>query len=100
MSFSKTVSVVAALASIFGAGAAGFKLAQDSQTPQTNPLEQRITELESELKTAKEQVVNVNPPTPVVLPQTQPQVQPQITPIPPQLPPNPVPPAAPQPPTP
>lgn len=103
MSFSKTISVFAALASIFGAGAAGFKLAQDSQTPQTNPLEQRITELESELKTAKEQVVNTNPPTPVVLPQQQPQVQiPQATPSPPQLPtstPAPTPPA-PQPPTP
>ena len=42
MSFSKTVSVVAALASIFAAGATGLKLAQDEnqeQQSQTAPLE-------------------------------------------------------------
>ena len=102
MSFSKTVSVVAALTSIFGAAAAGYKLSQDSQVNQTqpNPLEERIVQLEKELEEAKTQVTNVNPPTPAVLPQTQTQVQPQVTPTPPQLPPNPVPPAAPQPPTP
>lgn len=103
MSFSKTVSVVAALASIFSVGVASWKLSEQIKTEQTSPLEQRIDELESELKTAKEQVVNTNPPTPVVLPQQQPQVQiPQATPSPPQLPtstPAPTPPA-PQPPTP
>ena len=74
-----------------------YKLSQDNQTisPQTNSLEQRIIELESELKTAKEQVLNVNPPNPVQLPQQQQQkfnpppavilpqpVQPTITPPP------------------
>ena len=44
MNFSKTVSVVAALASIFAAGATGWKLAQDNQVqePQSTPLEQKI----------------------------------------------------------
>ena len=73
MSFSKTVSVVAALASIFGAGAAGFKLAQDSQNVNSQndqtKYEERITELQEQVSNLQKQTVNVNPPAPVTLPQ-------------------------------
>jgi hypothetical protein len=62
MSFSKTVSVFAALASIFAAGAAGWKLANENQTKpaeeinQTydqhiNNLQQKISELEQKTTT-------------------------------------------------
>jgi hypothetical protein len=70
MSFTKTISVFAALASIFGAGAAGWKLSQDSQTPeQPNVYEQRIDELEKKLEETKKQSVPVTIATPVALPQ-------------------------------
>ncbi len=63
MSFSKTISVCAALASIFGAGAAGWKLTQESQAPQpveqpkqdVSVFEEKINELEEQLKEVKEQ---------------------------------------------
>jgi type II secretory pathway component PulC len=78
MSFSKTISVCAALASIFGAGAAGWKLTQESQTkPVEQPkqdvsvFEEKINELEEQLKEVKEQ------PKPVVV------QQPAIPPLPP-----------------
>ena len=105
MSFSKTVSVCAALASIFAAGTAGYKLSQTSQvnqTQETSSYEQRISELEKELENAKTQVTNTNPPAPVVLPQPS-TFKP---PVPVQLPPPPTststpePPATPQPPSP
>ena len=38
MSFSKTISVFAALASIFAAGATGWKLAQDNQVQEPQSL--------------------------------------------------------------
>jgi len=87
MSFSKTVSVFAALASIFAAGAAGWKLANENQTKpaeeinQTydqhiNNLQQKISELEQ--KTT----------TPVVTPPSQ---LPQPIQTPPPLPPVPEP---------
>ena len=40
MSFSKTVSVFAALASIFAAGAAGWKLANENQTKPAEEINQ------------------------------------------------------------
>lgn len=91
--FQSTISVVAALASIFGAGAAGWKLAQDSEVKTTespdNPIvqtyEQHITELQKEVSTLKEQAVNVNPPNPVRLPE--PPVNTQQSPKPTVLPP-------------
>lgn len=64
MSFSKTVSVCAALCSIFGAAAAGYKLSQESQTPPVEQIQQqpdvsefeeKITQLEEQLNQVKEQ---------------------------------------------
>ena len=55
MSFSKTVSVFAALASIFAAAATGYKLAQDNEakppepTDQTSNYEQNINQLQQEI---------------------------------------------------
>ena len=78
MSFSKTISVFAALASIFGAGAAGWKLSQDNQNapevPKQNSeiqteYENRITELQQKVSGLQQQLVNTNPPTPVKLPE-------------------------------
>ncbi len=45
MSISKTVSVVAALTSIFAAGATGWKLADTQKDVPLNPLDQKIIEL-------------------------------------------------------
>jgi len=88
MSFSKTISVVAALASIFGAGAAGWKLSQESQVKPaedvTTKYENQITELRQQVDTLQKQTTNVNPPPAVVLPQ--PQVQQQVAPAPTPLP--------------
>ena len=86
MSFTKTISTVAALASIFGAGAAGFKLAQDSQSVDNQntqtKYEERITELQQQVSNLQQQTKNVNPPTPVTLPQATPEKQvPPATPI-------------------
>jgi hypothetical protein len=53
--FQSTVSTVAALASIFAAGAAGWKLAQNTQPPM--PAEEMVEELRqkvAELKARKE----------------------------------------------
>ena len=87
MSFSKTVSVVAALASIFAAGATGWKLAQDDnqeQQSQTATLEQKIQELEKKLEEPKQQPIT-SIPAPVTLPPT------QVPELPPATPPPPVP---------
>jgi hypothetical protein len=80
MSFSKTVSVCAALASIFAAGAAGWKLANENQsqpieqTKDVSAFEEKINQLEEELKQVKEQ------PKPVVI--QQPTVLPPLPPVP------------------
>ena len=61
MSFSKTVSVFAALASIFAAGAAGWKLANENQsqpveqTKDVSAFEEKINDLEKQLEEVKEQ---------------------------------------------
>ncbi len=97
MSFSKTISVVAALASIFGAGAAGWKLANENQTKPVEEVntkyEQHITELQQKIATLEQQTTNVNPPAPVPLPQVS--VAPQTAPKPAILPPVAAPPAPP-----
>jgi len=97
MSFSKTVSVVAALASIFAAGATGWKLADTQKEVPLSSLDQKVMELEKKLEEVKEPQVApdsgvqqpITPP-PVVLPQPitpAPQVvQPPLTPPPPVLP--------------
>jgi len=83
MSFSKTVSVCAALASIFAAGAAGWKLANENQSqPQpvveeaqnVSAFEEKINDLEKQLEEVKEQ------PKPVVV--QQPPVLPPLPPVP------------------
>jgi hypothetical protein len=80
MSFSKTVSVCAALASIFAAGAAGWKLANENQsqpveqTKDVSAFEEKINNLEKQLEEVKEQ------PKPVVV--QQPTVLPPLPPVP------------------
>lgn len=84
MSFTKTISIFAALASIFGAGAAGWKLAQDDNQ-QPKIYEERIQQLEEQLK--QTQQPNLQVPQPTILPPTQTQV-PQLPPPPPPVPPE------------
>lgn len=88
--FQSTVSIVAALLSIFGAGAAGWKLAQGSSDVPPSALDQKIEELEKKLEEA-----TAGSPAPVV--ETQPQQQqvankpePPVMPIFPPTPPAPV----------
>jgi len=93
MSFSKTVSVVAALTSIFAAGATGWKLADTQKEVPLSPLDQKVMELEKKLEevTVKEpQVISPQPvvPQPVTLPAPISQTVPQpVTPTSPVLPP-------------
>ena len=89
MSFSKTVSVVAALASIFAAGATGWKLADSQKDIPLSPLDQKVMELEKKLEEVKEPQVAPDsgvqqPITPPVQVVSQP-----VTPPPPVLPPTP-----------
>jgi len=86
MSFSKTVSVVAALASIFAAGATGWKLADTQKEVPLGSLDQKVMELEKKLEGVKEP--QVAPDSGVQQPITPgPQVvQPSLTPPPPVLP--------------
>ena len=88
MSFSKTVSVFAALASIFAAGATGWKLADSQKEVPLSPLDQKVMELEKKLEEATtqkplEQVAQpqqTTAPQPVILPPVTPP-----PPVPPQL---------------
>ena len=89
MSFSKTVSVVAALASIFAAGATGWKLADSQKNVPLSPLDQKVMELEKKLVEVTEPQVAPDsgiqqPITPPVQVVSQP-----VTPPPPVLPPTP-----------
>jgi len=77
MSFSKTVSVCAALTTIFLAAGTGYKLSQDTQKEvPLSSLDQKVMELEKKLAEVKEPQVApdsgvqqpITPP-PVVLPQ-------------------------------
>jgi len=75
MSFSKTVSVFAALASIFAAGAAGWKLSRDNTPQDTSVFEKKIVELEKKLEETQQPQVTPEPvklPAPVVQPAPQP----------------------------
>ena len=87
MSFSKTVSVVAALASIFAAGATGWKLADSQKNVPLSPLDQKVMELEKKLVEVTEPQVAPVVPQPITLP-AQVVTQP-VTPPPPVLPPTP-----------
>jgi hypothetical protein len=88
MSFSKTVSVFAALASIFAAGATGWKLSDSQKEVPLSPLDQKVMELEKKLDQAQQPQVA---PEPVILPTPQPQLPQTSQTPPPQLPPPPVP---------
>jgi type II secretory pathway component PulC len=83
MSFSKTISVFAALASIFGAGAAGWKLSQENQTKPVevqqdiSVFENKINELEKKLEEAEKPQEQ-----PVIVQQPQPQILPPLPPMP------------------
>jgi len=75
MSFSKTISVFAALASIFGAGITGWKLAEESKNPPpVDAFEEKISELEKQIEETKKPVEQVTQPQvqevqqPVILP--------------------------------
>ncbi len=88
MSFSKTVSVVAALTSIFAAGATGWKLADTQKDVPLSPLDQKVMELEKKLEEVTVKEPQVIPPQPVNFPAPIAQTVTQsITPTPPVLPP-------------
>jgi hypothetical protein len=84
MSFSKTVSVFAALASIFAAGATGWKLADSQKEVPLTPLDQKVMELEKKLEEAQQPQVA---PEPVKLPAPIVQTVPQLPVLPPPPPP-------------
>ena len=92
MSFSKTVSVVSALTTIFLAAGAGYKLADTQKDVPLSPLDQKVMELERKLIEVTEPQVApvVQQPAPPVLPPAQVVTQ-SVTPPPPVLPPAPVP---------
>lgn len=89
--FQSTISVVAALASIFGAGAAGWKLAQESNVKPAEEVpvqyETHITELQKEISDLKQQTTSTTPPTEELLPEST--VVKPATPLPVPLPPLP-----------
>ena len=88
MSFSKTVSVVSALTTIFLAAGAGYKLADTQKDVPLSPLDQKVMELERKLIEVTEPQVAPVVPQPITLP-AQVVTQP-VTPPPPVLPPAPV----------
>ena len=85
MSFTKTISAVAALASIFGVSIAGYKLAEGSANTLKPTLEEKIIQLEKQLEEVKTQkpVEQVVQPEPVVAPPPEPVILPPLTPPPP-----------------
>ena len=86
MSFTKTVSIVAALSSIFGVSVAGYKLAEGSANTPSPILEEKIIQLEKQLEEVKTQkpVVEAQPqPQPLQLPAPEPVILPPLTPPPP-----------------
>lgn len=84
MSFSKTISVVAALASIFSVGLASWKISEDIKNEQTAPLEQKIQELERKLEEPAPPVEQVAQPQ--VQAVQQPVILPPVAPLPPPVP--------------
>lgn len=101
MSFSKTISVVAALGSIFSVGLASWKISDEIKKDQTSPLEQKITELENQLKEKETQPQITQAPLVAPAAAQLPPSQPQTTPPPVTLPSPPIQqqPTAPPPPT-
>lgn len=85
MSFSKTISTIAALASIFGAGAAGWKLAESNSQQPPTMLDEKINQLDQKLEelSKPEPAPVVVQETPQVLtPAPQPATLPPVTPPP------------------
>ena len=90
MSFTKTISTVAALSSIFAAGAAGWKLADINSNQPPPALDQRIEQLEKQLVEAQQQPEETAAPAPIKLPPAPPQQVPTPAILPPVTPPPPV----------
>lgn len=95
--FQSTISTVAALASIFGAATAGWKLAEANSTNPPTVLDQKIEQLDQKLEDlSKPEVVAETPaphpveepPQPPLTPAPQPAILPPV----PQTPPPPLPP--------
>jgi hypothetical protein len=83
MSFTKTVSIVASLASIFGVSVAGYKLAEGSANIPSPILEEKIIQLEKQLEEVKTQKPVVEVVQPLQLPAPEPVILPPVTPPPP-----------------
>jgi hypothetical protein len=83
MSFTKTVSIVAALSSIFGVSVAGYKLAEGSTNTIQPALEEKIIQLEKQLEEVKTQKPVVEVAQPLQLPAPEPVILPPVTPPPP-----------------
>jgi hypothetical protein len=83
MSFTKTVSIVAALSSIFGVSVAGYKLAESSVNNIQPTLEEKITQLEKQLEEVKTQKSVEKVVQPLQLPAPEPAILPPATPPPP-----------------
>jgi hypothetical protein len=83
MSFTKTVSIVAALSSIFGVSVAGYKLAESSTNTIQPALEEKITQLEKQLEEVKTQKSVEQVAQPLQLPAPEPVILPPVTPLPP-----------------
>ena len=81
MSFTKTISAVAALASIFGVSVAGYKLAESSANTPPSALDERIIQLEKQLEEVTSQKPVVEVAQPLQLPA--PIILPPVTPLPP-----------------
>jgi hypothetical protein len=83
MSFTKTVSIVAALSSIFGVSVAGYKLAEGSTNTPSPILEEKIIQLEKQLEEVKTQKPVEQVVQPLRLPAPEPVILPPLTPPPP-----------------
>jgi hypothetical protein len=83
MSFTKTVSIVAALSSIFGVSVAGYKLAEGSANIPPSALDERIMQLEKQLEEVTSQKPVVEVAQPLQLPAPEPVILPPVTPPPP-----------------
>ena len=83
MSFTKTVSIVAALSSIFGVSVAGYKLAEGSANTLKPTLEEKIIQLEKQLEEVKTQKQVEQVVQPLQTPAPEPVILPPVTPPPP-----------------
>ena len=83
MSFTKTISAVAALASIFGVSVAGYKLAESSANIPPSALDERIIQLEKQLEEVTSQKPVEQVAQPLQLPAPEPVILPPVTPLPP-----------------